>query len=178
MDLSGEMLAVARRRAASLGLCAADGGGGDSGGISPVRFVRADATRLPFDGASFDTVLDTFSLCVLGAAAADALREAARVVRPGGCVRASPSLAGAPRRQRADASVCARRVLLLEHSRASFAPLGAYQDATSAVVAAAGKGCVWNQDVDALLAAVGLRAVAQTQALGGMLRSIEAVRAG
>ena len=68
------------------------------------------------------------------------------------------------------------RVLLLEHSRSGFAPLGAYQDATADAVAAAGKGCFWNQDVLAMLPAAGLRALSATPALGGTLRSIEAVR--
>jgi hypothetical protein len=68
-------------------------------------------------------------------------------------------------------------VLLLEHARSAFAPLGAYQDATADAVAAGGKGCRWNQDVLALLPAAGLRVVATAPALGGLLRSIEAVRA-
>jgi methyltransferase OMS1 len=69
------------------------------------------------------------------------------------------------------------RVLLLEHGRASFAPLAAYQDATAGAVAAAGKGCAWNQDVLALLPAAGLRVRATTPTLGGLLRTIEAVAA-
>ena len=146
MDLSGEMLSMARRRAASLGLC------GDGGAGPAVRFVRGDATSLPFDAASFDTVLDTFSLCVLGAAAPRALQEMARVVRPGG------------------------RVLLLEHARSGFEPLGAYQDATAEAVAATGKGCFWNQRVAEMLPAAGLRIVARRDALGGTLTVIEAQR--
>lgn len=39
-------------------------------------------------------------------------------------------------------------LLLLEHSRSGFAPLGAYQDATAAAVAASGKGCFWNHDIE------------------------------
>ena len=86
------MLNQARRRASSLGLCAGSEGGAASGSPS-VRFVRGDATALPFDAASFDTVLDTFSLCVLGDAAPRALAEMARVVRPNGCVSLSFRLA-------------------------------------------------------------------------------------
>jgi ubiquinone/menaquinone biosynthesis C-methylase UbiE len=83
VDLSGEMLNQARRRAASLGLCA----GSEAAEAGPaVRFVRGDATALPFQAAAFDTVLDTFSLCVLGDAAPRALAEMARVLRPRGCV--------------------------------------------------------------------------------------------
>ena len=39
-------------------------------------------------------------------------------------------------------------ILLLEHSRSGFAPLGAYQDLTAAAVAASGKGCFWNHDIE------------------------------
>jgi hypothetical protein len=37
------------------------------------------------------------------------------------------------------------RVLLLEHCRSDNALLGWYQGVTSEAVAAAGKGCVWDQ---------------------------------
>jgi ubiquinone/menaquinone biosynthesis C-methylase UbiE len=97
VDLSGEMLGVARRRAASLGLCAADGTAATATAAAasappPVRFVQADATQLPFPSASFDAVLDTFSLCVLGDAAPAALAEMARVLRPNGCAPFFPFL--------------------------------------------------------------------------------------
>ena len=138
---------MAERRAAALGLC----GGND--GAALVRFVRADAAALPFPDGSFDTVLDTFSLCVLGGAAPAVLAEVARVLRPAG------------------------RALLLEHSRSGNALLGAYQDATAGAVAAAGKGCAWNQDVAALLDGARLRVLARQDALGGTLTAIEAARA-
>ena len=31
----------------------------------PIKLIQADATALPFEDASFDTVIDTFSLCVI-----------------------------------------------------------------------------------------------------------------
>ena len=57
---------------------------------------------MPFGNNSFDCVVDTFSLCVFPDPAA-ALRDMARVLRPGGTA------------------------LLLEHSRSTFGPLAWYQ---------------------------------------------------
>lgn len=47
-----------------------------------VAFVQGDAQELPFADSSFDTVVDTFSLCVY-ADPVRALAEMARVTRPG-----------------------------------------------------------------------------------------------
>ncbi len=69
VDLSPAMLALARRRAAELGVDA--------------DLREADATALPFAGASFDTVVVTLSLCTIPDDTA-ALREVVRVLRPGG----------------------------------------------------------------------------------------------
>ena len=79
------MLGGAKRRAAALRLC--------GGGLS---LVQADATALPFADASFDTVVDTFSMCVLDVAAPAALAEAARVLRPGGVALAVPLCSSPP----------------------------------------------------------------------------------
>ena len=136
------MLGGAKRRAAELRLC-------EGGRLS---LVQADATALPFADASFDTVVDTFSMCVLDGAAPAALAEAARVLRPGGVA------------------------LLLEHSLADAQLLGAYQDATADAVSAGGKGCRWNQRIVELVQAAGLRVVSSEPGLGGLLRSIVAVK--
>jgi len=146
VDLSASMLGAARRRASALGLCEA------GGGARTLRFAQADATSLPYASGTFDTAVDTFSLCVLGSQAPKALSELARVLRPGG------------------------RVLLLEHSRADWALLAAYQDVTASAVAAAGKGCFWNQDVLSMLPRAGLRLVSAQPSLGGLLRTLEAVK--
>lgn len=69
MDLSPEMLARARRRAARLG--------------RPVRFEVGDAQVLAFPDGSFDTVVSTLATCTFPDPVA-ALREMGRVCRPEG----------------------------------------------------------------------------------------------
>eukprot|EP00614_Pseudopedinella_elastica_P003595 CAMPEP_0172602622 /NCGR_PEP_ID=MMETSP1068-20121228/22805_1 /TAXON_ID=35684 /ORGANISM="Pseudopedinella elastica, Strain CCMP716" /LENGTH=273 /DNA_ID=CAMNT_0013404047 /DNA_START=32 /DNA_END=853 /DNA_ORIENTATION=- len=120
---------------------------------APVTLKKMDVTALSFPDGSFDTVVDTFSLCVFPDPKA-ALQEMARVTKgrkEGG------------------------RVLLLEHSRAEGNDLlAAYQDLTSAPVASMGKGCVWNQQLGPLLASAGLEVISSKPALGGLLTVIEA----
>ncbi|MFM8411936.1 MAG: ubiquinone/menaquinone biosynthesis methyltransferase [Alphaproteobacteria bacterium] len=65
IDLSGEMIAVGRRRLAGR------------------SFVRGDAQCLPFPDASFDGVVSGFALRNFTSIPA-AMQEAARVLRPGG----------------------------------------------------------------------------------------------
>lgn len=84
VDLSPGMLAEARRRADALGRA--------------IELVEGDAQRLPFADASFDTVAISLGLCTVPDPAL-ALREMARVCRPGG------------------------RVVLLEHVRSTVPPL-------------------------------------------------------
>lgn len=69
VELSPAMLDLARQRAADLGL--------------HVDLREADAQHLPFDDASFDTVVCTLSLCAIPDHAR-AIAEMARVLRPGG----------------------------------------------------------------------------------------------
>ncbi|MDR6971246.1 class I SAM-dependent methyltransferase [Leifsonia shinshuensis] len=71
VDLSPEMLAIARRRAAELG--------------RPVDLREGNAEALPFDDASFDTVVCALALCSIPRPAV-AVAEMARVVAPGGSV--------------------------------------------------------------------------------------------
>jgi ubiquinone/menaquinone biosynthesis C-methylase UbiE len=69
VDLSGEMLRLARQRS--------------HGHDVPVAFARADAEALPFPDAAFDTVAISLALCTIPDPA-QALRELGRVCRPGG----------------------------------------------------------------------------------------------
>ena len=69
LDIDEELLALASRR-----LAASD---------HPVELVHGDVREMPFDDADFDLVVD-FGTCYHIARPADALREIARVLRPGG----------------------------------------------------------------------------------------------
>jgi ubiquinone/menaquinone biosynthesis C-methylase UbiE len=69
IELSSEMLAIARRRAAEVGLQA--------------ELLQGDAQALVFPDASFDTVVCTFSLCSIPDDR-KAVAEMKRVLRPGG----------------------------------------------------------------------------------------------
>jgi ubiquinone/menaquinone biosynthesis C-methylase UbiE len=69
VDVSGEMLNVARKRAAKPSI--------------NISFVLADAESLPFRDKSFDTVVSSLSTCTFPKPVA-ALREMARVCRPEG----------------------------------------------------------------------------------------------
>jgi len=70
-DQSAAMLEVARRRADGLGRSA--------------DWVVGDAAELPFEDASFDAVVCLFALCCVPDDET-VLREATRVVRPGGSI--------------------------------------------------------------------------------------------
>jgi len=88
IELSPAMLAIARQRAADLG--------------READLRDGDAERLPFDDASFDTVLCALSLCTIPSPMA-AVGEMRRVLRPGG------------------------RLLLLDHIGSTWPPLYAAQ---------------------------------------------------
>jgi ubiquinone/menaquinone biosynthesis C-methylase UbiE len=88
IEISEEMLDRARARASDLGL--------------EVDLRLGDAQSLDFPGATFDTVVCTFSLCSIPDDA-NAVAEASRVLRPGG------------------------RLLLIEHVRSPSRPVRAVQ---------------------------------------------------
>ena len=91
--------------------------------------VEAGAERLPFDDASFDTVVCTLVLCTVGDPAV-ACGEVARVLRPAG------------------------RLLLLEHVR-DPGSLGRWQDRLRRPWGWVAGGCQPNRDTRATLAAAG-----------------------
>lgn len=105
----------------------------------------ADVAALPLESESFDTVLDAFALCVFPDPPA-ALAEMARVLRRGGSA------------------------ILIENARSRNAVVGAWQDAVAGGAAVAGgKGCRFNVDVPALIAATpGLELVEEARIVGGV----------
>jgi ubiquinone/menaquinone biosynthesis C-methylase UbiE len=152
IDLSPGMLRQAQLKATTLQFpLSFTSTSSSSSSDSFLSFQQADVATLPFPDNSFDSVVDTFSLCVFPDPAA-ALRNMARVVRPGG------------------------KVLLLEHSRSTFPVLGWYQDLTAAQVASMGKGCVWNQNVIKLVGNAGLSIERVDKYVGDLILSITAVK--
>ena len=100
-----------------------------------VKFMQADATSelvSLFGDNHFDTVVDSFSLCVMGNEGAKrCLVQMRQVVKSG-----------------------TGRILLLENSRSSNPLLGLYQDVTAdAAASVGGKGCVYNQNVRGMIEA-------------------------
>jgi len=69
VDLTPEMLALARRRSADLG--------------RPVDLAEGDAQALPFADSTFDTVICTYAMCSVPDERATVL-EMKRVLKPGG----------------------------------------------------------------------------------------------
>lgn len=92
----------------------------------PVDVVNAPAELLPFETASFDTVVSTMVLCTV-ADARRTLDEIRRVLRPGG------------------------RLLFLEHVRSEEPRLARWQDRLHGAWEWYGDGCRCNQDTLGIL---------------------------
>lgn len=96
------------------------------------QVVQAGAEELPFEDSTFDTAVFTLVLCTIPDPAA-ALREAARVLRPGG------------------------RALFLEHVRSRDPRLARWQDRLERPWRFVGDGCHCNRDTAAAFEASPLR---------------------
>lgn len=135
VDLSGRMLEYARQKGfKSLG--------------KTVNFTVADVEKLPFSDDSFDTVVDTFSMCVYQDPY-KAMSEMKRVLKTGGTL------------------------LLLEHTRSRMPLLGSYQDATASPIAKLGKGCFWNQRIDDLIQRQEFNVLHREEYLAGLVTSYQ-----
>eukprot|EP00574_Skeletonema_japonicum_P006806 CAMPEP_0201719462 /NCGR_PEP_ID=MMETSP0593-20130828/4652_1 /ASSEMBLY_ACC=CAM_ASM_000672 /TAXON_ID=267983 /ORGANISM="Skeletonema japonicum, Strain CCMP2506" /LENGTH=310 /DNA_ID=CAMNT_0048209901 /DNA_START=57 /DNA_END=989 /DNA_ORIENTATION=+ len=119
----------------------------------PIQFVKADATSeliKIFGESKFDSVVDTFSLCVMGNdGAKKCIEEMAGVIKPSG------------------------KILLVENTRSSNPLLGSYQDLTASSAAdLGGKGCVYNQNVGEMISrSKGMRLEKEESFAAGLFRS-------
>jgi len=107
------------------------------------HIVDASALQLPFADASVDTVVSTLVLCTVPDAEG-ALREIARVLRPGG------------------------QLLFIEHIRASSRFLAAYQDMLLRPWRGFAGGCVCNRPTLELMHASGFTVQADAAVWHGM----------
>jgi AhpD family alkylhydroperoxidase len=114
-----------------------------------VALFEADAAALPFPDASFDTVVATFVLCSVGEVAGS-LREARRVLRPGGTIR------------------------LLEHARSRHCAVRALQKRLAPAWARLSGGCRLDHDVRRAVRDAGLTVVEERTQAGGLLVEIVA----
>jgi ubiquinone/menaquinone biosynthesis C-methylase UbiE len=96
----------------------------------PISLLRARAERLPFPGASFDTVVCSLMLCSVEGLEA-AVTECRRVLRPGGTVR------------------------FYEHVRSEIERVGRLQDAIERPWGFVAGGCHPNRDTTRVLADLG-----------------------
>ena len=135
IDPSEHALAVAAWRADRLG--------------RPVTLIAGDAAMLPYPDDSFDTVIGTFVLCSVGDVGST-LREARRVLRPGGTVR------------------------FLEHARSDHRRIARVQTRLAPGWSRASGGCRLDHDVRSAIAAAGLEIVTDRSRAGGVLVEVVA----
>ena len=134
VDVSEKMLSVARKRAKRLSL--------------EVAFIVTDAEALPFSDKSFDAVVSSLTTCTFPNPVA-ALREMARVCRPGG------------------------RILLLEHGRSDREWIGRWQDRRAGRHAKQ-LGCHWNREPLKLVRQAGLKVIQAQRVFFGIFHQVEA----
>ncbi len=98
----------------------------------PVHLMQGSAETLPFDDHEFDCVVTTWTLCSIPDAGA-ALREARRVLRPGGSL------------------------LFAEHGASPEAKILAWQDRLNSIWGRVAGGCNINRPIDRLIEGAGFR---------------------
>jgi SAM-dependent methyltransferase len=103
----------------------------------PVESVGLDGQSLDLAGASVDDVLSTWTLCSIPDAGA-AVREVARVLRPGG------------------------RLHFAEHGRSPDAKVRGWQDRLNGVQRRLAAGCNMNRDIPAVIASGGMTVTSLT----------------
>lgn len=118
LDPGLEMHPQARRRSRRAGI--------------EVELVGLSAERIPYDDASFDTVLVTFSLCTIAEPVA-ALQEMRRVLKPGG------------------------RLIFCEHGLAPDASVRRWQRRLTPLWSKVAGGCHLDRDIPRLLQEAGFR---------------------
>ena len=119
----------------------------------PVRIADAPAERLPFPDGAFDTVVGTLVFCTIPDPA-EALREAARVCRPGG------------------------KLLLFEHVLHRRAALAALQHALTPAWRRLCDGCRLNRDTVRLVREAGWALEWKEAHLGDVFVALSAARRG
>jgi SAM-dependent methyltransferase len=97
----------------------------------PVKCVQLSAEALPFDDASFDCVVTTWTLCTIPDAVA-AVRDIGRVLKPGG------------------------QYIFLEHGRSDEARVAWWQDLFNPLQRCLAGGCNLNRPIDTLIQQAGL----------------------
>lgn len=103
---------------------------GELAGDRSIRVLDLSAQTLPFDAASFDTIVSTFVLCSVEDLDAT-LRELRRVLKPGGTFR------------------------LVEHVRSARSSVARWQDRLQPVWGSLLGGCHLNRDIRETLARAG-----------------------
>lgn len=139
LDFSAEMLALAKKSAAEI----------DHDKVE-IRFLEGRAEDVRLHDNTFDTIVDTFSLCVFPEPV-KALQEMKRLLKDSANAR----------------------VLLLEHSLSVNPVLAAYQNMTAEPTAAMSKGCYPNQDVVAMVRQVGFQVLRRESHLAGTVVYLE-----